>query len=64
LPEGSYMAEFAAKDVEPIPRAVLIRELSELISLRERVEQAELAANIYGVSILQRRRARATPPGV
>jgi hypothetical protein len=58
------MAEFASKDVEPIRREVLLHELSELISLREKVEQAELAANIYGQSIMRRRRARATPPDV
>jgi hypothetical protein len=33
--------------------------MSELISLRERVEQAELAARTYGESIARRRRERA-----
>jgi hypothetical protein len=35
--------------------------MSELISLREKVEQAELAAHVYGESI-RRRRARDVEP--
>ncbi len=58
------MFDGVARDAQPIPQDVLLRELSELISLREKVEQAELAANIYGESIARRRRVRATPPNV
>jgi hypothetical protein len=54
----------ASRDAQPIPSEVLLRELSELISLREKVEQAELAANVYGQSIMRRRSTRATPPDV
>jgi hypothetical protein len=46
----------ASTDAQPIPHDVLLHELSELLSLRERVEQAELAANVYGESIVRRRR--------
>jgi hypothetical protein len=56
------MTEFASGDGEPISREVLLRLLSELISLREKVEQAELAANIYGQSIMRRKRVRSVPP--
>jgi hypothetical protein len=54
----------ASRDAQPIPQDVLLHELSELISLREKVEQAELAANVYGESIVRRRRVRASPPNV
>lgn len=53
-----------ARDAQPIPQDVLLRELSELISLREKVEQAELAANNYGAGIVRRRRERAIAPNV
>ena len=49
---------------QPISNEVLVRALSELISLREKVEQAELKANIYGQSAMRRRGARVTPPDV
>jgi hypothetical protein len=52
----------ASTGAQPIPEEVLLHELSELISLREKVEQAELAANVYGESIVRRRRARPAPP--
>jgi len=53
-----------SSDAELISEDALFREMSELISLRERVEQAELAARIYGESVERRRRERAVPTGV
>jgi hypothetical protein len=47
----------ASRDAQSVPAEVLLREMSELISLRERVEQAELAAHIYGESVMRRRHA-------
>jgi hypothetical protein len=52
----------ASSGTQTIPVDVLLHELSELISLREKVEQAELAANVYGESIVRRKRARTTLP--
>jgi hypothetical protein len=54
----------ASRGPQPIPEDVLLHELSELISLREKVEQAELAANSYGESSVRRKRPRAVPPSV
>jgi len=49
----------ASTDTQPISQQLLLRKMSELISLRERVEQAELAARTYGESIARRRREHA-----
>jgi hypothetical protein len=47
-------------DAQPISGEVLLRKMSELVSLRERVEQAELTARVYGESVARRRRDLAT----
>jgi hypothetical protein len=46
----------ASADAQPISGAVLLGRMSELVSLREEVEQAELIARIYGESVARRRR--------
>lgn len=48
----------ASSDARPISEDVLFRKMSELISLRERVEQAELAARVYGGTVVRRARTR------
>jgi hypothetical protein len=42
----------ASSDAQPNSKDFLFRMMSELISLRERVGQAELAAGIYGESVV------------
>jgi hypothetical protein len=54
----------ASTDAQLSRQDVLLHQLSELISLREKVEQAELAANVYGESIVRRRRTAAAPPNI
>ncbi|WP_152621660.1 hypothetical protein [Bradyrhizobium japonicum] len=56
------MTEFALSERESITREVLLHSLSELISLREKVEQAELAASFYGQRTMRRTLLRAVPP--
>jgi len=46
----------ASADAQPISGEVLLRKMSELVSLRERVEQAELIARVYGESVARRKR--------
>jgi hypothetical protein len=48
----------ASNNTRPISEDVLFRMMSELISLREKVEQAELAAHVYRGSVMGRARDR------
>lgn len=52
----------ASSYAQPISAKVLYHKMSELISLRERVEQAELAAHVYGESVMRRARPLTAPP--
>ena len=42
-----------SSDDSSISHARLVRQLSEVISLREKVAQAELAAHLYGLTLEQ-----------
>jgi hypothetical protein len=50
---SSNPPETFISDRSSISKAKLIRQMSEVISLREKVAQAELAARSYGLTIDQ-----------
>ena len=50
---SSNPPETFTSDKNSISKAQLIRQMSEVISLREKVAQAELAARLYGPTLDQ-----------
>lgn len=61
-----YQSLDRSKPLGHISEGVLFRKMSELISLRERAQQAELAARVYGGTVMRRARTQGKgkqPPG-